>query len=255
MFRKGHETGALATVRHPPVFKVHVKVATLCPSRSLEHFAAAALRDAGYDPTPHTNLLPLISTLRTPGADAVLLEDHDAHIDGWLAALRLHAGRSVPIVVLGLGDSVGISRALQRGADDYAVISDGAGPLIHRLRARIQTRIEGVRATSLRAGPYALHAPTQSLNTGAREVSLTAREFALAWTLFENLGRVVSTQTLSTEIWGRSSDIGKRTLEQHVYKLRLKLNPGGPRSRSRMLDGVPVPRIQTVYGVGYRLDV
>lgn len=239
------------------VFKVPVKVATLCPSRSLEHFAAAALRDGGFDPSPHAQLHSLMATLRNQAATAVLLEDHDTLIDGWLAALRMQAGRPVPILVLGLGDSVGISRALQRGADDYAVIADGAEPLVRRLRARIQSRSDGVRATSLRAGAYALHASTQSLSTGGREVSLTAREFALAWTLFENLGRVVSTQTLSTEIWGRSSDIGKRTLEQHVYKLRLKLNPGDRRARREELDADPVavPRIQTVYGVGYRLEL
>ncbi|SEK25222.1 DNA-binding response regulator, OmpR family, contains REC and winged-helix (wHTH) domain [Roseateles sp. YR242] len=232
-----------------------MKVATLCPSRSFEHFSATALRGAGYEPLPHVHLSPLIAALREPGADAVLLEDHDTQVEGWLSALRLHAGRALPIVVLGLGDSVGISRALQRGADDYAVLADGASPLIHRLRARIQSRADGVRATSLRAGPYSLHASTQSLSTGAREVSLTAREFALAWTLFENLGRVVSTHTLSTEIWGRTGDVGKRTLEQHVYKLRLKLDPDGRRARGLQHETMPAPRIQTVYGVGYRLEL
>jgi len=216
-----------------------------------------ALRGAGYEPLPHVHLSAMMAALRDPaaGADAALLEDHDTEVEGWLAALRLHVGRSLPIVVLGLGDSVGISRALQRGADDYAVLADGPGPLIHRLRARIQSRNDGLRASSLRAGPYALHAATQSLCTGGREVSLTAREFALAWTLFENLGRVVSTQTLSTEIWGRSGDVGKRTLEQHVYKLRLKLDPDGRRSRGRPGSATPAPRIQTVYGVGYRLEL
>lgn len=241
--------------RSSTVFKVPVKVATLCPTRSYEHFATQALRDAGCELLPHSHLSPLLVTLRDGGADAVLLEDNDQQVQAWLSGLRLHAGRTLPVVVLGLGDSIGISRALQRGADDYAVLADGPGPLVHRLRARVQSRSDGPRASSLRAGAYSLHAATQSLSTGAREVSLTAREFALAWTLFENLGRVVSTQTLSTEIWGRSGDVGKRTLEQHVYKLRLKLNPDGRRVRPYRQDVPPAPRIQTVYGVGYRLEV
>ncbi len=232
-----------------------MKVATLCPTRSFEHFATQALRDAGCEVLSFSHLSPLLVALRDGGADAVLLEDHDSQVEAWLSGLRLHAGRVLPIVVLGLGDSIGISRALQRGADDYAVLADGAGPLVHRLRARVQARSDGLRASSLKAGPYSLHASTQSLSTGAREVSLTAREFALAWTLFENLGRVVSTQTLSTEIWGRSGDVGKRTLEQHVYKLRLKLDPEGRRARYSRHDTPPAPRIQTVYGVGYRLEL
>ncbi len=224
-----------------------MKIATLAPSRTLEQFVATALQEAGYEASLHTHVASLLATLRSEDIQAVLLEDHDPLIDGWLTALRLHTGRPLPVIVVGLGDSVGISRALQRGADDYAVITDGAEPLIHRLRGRIQSRVDSHRATSLRAGPYSLHAPTQILSTERGEVSLTAREFALAWALFENLGRVVSMQTLSTEIWGRSSDIGRRTIEQHVYKLRRKLGAEpGPSAG---------PRIQTVYGVGYRLEV
>lgn len=228
-----------------------VKVATLCPSRPLDHFVAGALRAADFETTCHETLPSLLSALRHEDAQAVLLEDREGLVEGWLAALRLQLGRPTAIVVVGLGDSVSISRALQRGADDYAVIADGAEPLVHRLRGRIQSRADGQRAISLHAGRYALHAPTRCLSADGSEVSLTAREFALAWTLFENLGRVVSMQTLSTEIWGRSSDIGRRTIEQHVYKLRRKLN-------HRAVDGVDVPvgpRIQTVYGVGYRLEL
>jgi DNA-binding response OmpR family regulator len=225
-----------------------VKIATLCHTRSLENFTAAALRAASFDAIHHQHLSSLLSALRADDTQAVLLEDNDEHIDGWLAALRMHGGRPLPIVVVGLGDSVGISRALQHGADDYAVIGDGTDTLVHRLRGRIQSRVDRPRVTSLRAGPYSLHAPTQILSMGAGEVSLTAREFALAWALFENLGRVVSMKTLSTEIWGRSSDIGKRTIEQHVYKLRRKFGGDAPGQEAG-------PRIQTVYGVGYRLQL
>lgn len=238
----------------PALQVLPVKVATLCPSRPLDQFLSNALLEAGFDATRHDTLPALLTTLRRDETQAVLLEDRDGAIDGWLAALRLQLGRPTAIVVVGLGDSVGISRALQRGADDYAVIGDGAEPLIQRLKGRIECRSDGLRATSLRAGPYALHAPTQSLSTAGGEVSLTAREFALAWTLFENLGRVVSMQTLSTEIWGRSSDIGRRTIEQHVYKLRRKLRPqaDGEEAESAVAAG---PRIRTVYGVGYRLEL
>ena len=156
-----------------------MKVATLCPSRSLEHFAAAALRDAGYEPTPHTHLSALIAALRTPGADAVLLEDHDAHIDGWLAALRLHAGRSVPIVVLGLGDSVGISRALQRGADDYAVsVLEGLEGDVSKTLQSIQKGIallDGRRAELLGEAPDDGLAPSGDWGDQTEGASATAR--------------------------------------------------------------------------------
>lgn len=225
-----------------------MNVAMLCQSRPLEVFAATALQDSGLALTSYLHLPALLGALRSVEPRAVLLQDDHEQLPDSLAALRLHGAQSLPVIVLGNGDSAHISRALQLGADDYAVIGEGGDRLVHRVTGRIASRHARPSPTSLRAGPCVLHAPTQSLSLHDGEVSLTSREFALAWTLFENLGRVVSMRTLSTEIWGRPSDIGKRTIEQHVYKLRRKL------SQDRT-DSKVVPKIQTVYGVGYRMHL
>ncbi|WP_186830742.1 winged helix-turn-helix domain-containing protein [Mitsuaria sp. TWR114] len=79
-----------------------------------------------------------------------------------------------------------------------------------------------------------------------QEISLTAREFALAWVLFSNAGRVVSASSLTARVWGGGTDICKRTLEQHVYRLRRKLSGGATGA---------VVRIQAIYSIGYRLDL
>lgn len=225
-----------------------MNVALLCHSRPLEVFATLAMQDSGLALTSYPHLPALLSAVRSIDPRAVLLQDDHEHLPDSLAALRLHGTQSLPVIVVGNGDSVNISRALQLGADDYAVIGEGGDRLVHRVRGRIASRQVRPNPTSLRAGPCVLHAPTQSLCVHDGEVSLTSREFALAWTLFENLGRVVSMRTLSTEIWGRPSDIGKRTIEQHVYKLRRKLGQDHAGTRA-------VPKIQTVYGVGYRLHL
>lgn len=225
-----------------------MNIALLCQSRPLEIFAASALREAGLEISSYHHLSALLSSMRLSEPRAVLLQDDHEHVPDCLAALRMHGTHPLPVIVVGLGDSVSISRALQMGADDYAAIREGGDSLVHRIRGRIASRQARPNPTSLRAGPYVLHAPTQSMSLHDGEVSLTSREFALAWALFENLGRVVSMKTLSTEIWGRSSDIGKRTIEQHVYKLRRKLGKDGPGRKN-------VPKIQTVYGVGYRLHI
>jgi DNA-binding winged helix-turn-helix (wHTH) protein len=51
-------------------------------------------------------------------------------------------------------------------------------------------------------------------------------------------------RAIAEAVWGTSADIAKRTIEQHVYRLRVKL-------RLRSADGW---RLTTVYGKGYRLD-
>jgi DNA-binding response OmpR family regulator len=80
------------------------------------------------------------------------------------------------------------------------------------------------------------------VSRGDEVVQFTHREFELAWLLFSRPEQVVTNTTIVSRVWGRSADLNKRTLEQHVYKLRAKL--------ARI--GCPL-RINAVYGRGYQL--
>lgn len=76
-------------------------------------------------------------------------------------------------------------------------------------------------------------------------VTLTPREFVMAWLFFSAPGFYLSRETISVAVWGVDIDIASRTVEQHVYKLRKKLNLCSER-------GV---RIRTAYSKGYRLEL
>lgn len=225
-----------------------MKIAVLSQGHSLENFVDNAMVAAGIEATYFRDFDRMLRTLRTSAFEALMVEDDAEYIGGWLATLQLAELPQIPRIVVGAADSSAMSRALQKGAHDYAVLDAGARSLVCRIVARVNAQRELDRARSLQVGSYLLDANTQTLSTDALETSLTAREFALAWMLFENLGRVVSMRVLSAEIWGRSADIGKRTLEQHVYKLRRKMSAGAP-------EGAMPPHIQAVYGVGYRLQL
>ena len=208
---------------------------------------AILLEEADIHVTHFQAPAPLKIALQRAEFGAVLLEDHADHLDGWLASLQADRLVQVPCIVVGPRDPSRMALALQKGAHDYAIVDVDARWLICRLRARVKAQARG-RPESLRVGPHELHAGTQTLVSPSGETGLTSREFALAWMLFENFGRVVDLRTLCAEIWGRSADIGKRALEQHVYKLRRKLGAGTSHACHR-------PRIQTVYGIGYRLQL
>ena len=71
---------------------------------------------------------------------------------------------------------------------------------------------------------------------------LSARELSLLYYLVQHDGEVVDRFTLLDEIWGIKYEGTTRTLDQHIAKLRQKIenNPAKP------------VFIQTVHGVGYR---
>jgi DNA-binding response OmpR family regulator len=228
-----------------------MKIASLFLTPGLEDYALAACRDDDEGRTEVSRfheLSALLAALRWRNFEALVVEDDEHELPHWLAALHLRTGAGVPTIVFGAGGAEGMARALQRGADEYATHSEGPAALLQRVRARVQQRAEQRQVRRLQAGACSLDANSRCLKHEDHEVSLTAREFALAWALFYNLGRVVTFHTLSNEIWGRSSDIGKRTIEQHVYKLRRKMGSAAGAAQG-------LPNIQAVYGVGYRLQL
>ena len=74
-----------------------------------------------------------------------------------------------------------------------------------------------------------------------RQLQLTYKEFLLLCTLLENQGRVLTREVLMDKVWGLGAERENRTLDVHIRTLRQKLGPVGT-------------RIQTVRGVGYRLE-
>ena len=74
-----------------------------------------------------------------------------------------------------------------------------------------------------------------------KEISLTAKEFALLQYLTERMGRVQTRDALLDDVWGYNSEVTTRTVDTHVKRLRSKLKHVGS-------------NIETVRGVGYRFN-
>ena len=220
-----------------------MKLAALFRTRSKEAAVAAAFA-ANHDEMMSTaSLSALLQVLRRGDVDAVLVEDTGPELIDRLAILRMRETASLPVIVVS-GVGVGMCEALANGATDYVDIADSLELLVARVGAHAGMR-RSMNLTDIDVGPYSLCVLTSAVQYEGREVNLTHREFALAWLLFSNAGRTVSGAQLAARVWGRSVDLGKRTLEQHVYKLRRKLCA---------VLGATI-RIQAVYSIGYRLDV
>ena len=75
-------------------------------------------------------------------------------------------------------------------------------------------------------------------------VILTKKEFDILMELISDPGRVFSRQELLTKVWGDAIFVDVRTVDAHVVKLRRKIKGLGEK----------VPTIETVWGLGYRLE-
>ncbi|HZA60054.1 MAG TPA: response regulator transcription factor [Actinomycetota bacterium] len=177
---------------------------------------------------------------RTGEFDLVILDLGLPDRDGLevLDELRRSDSRT-PVVILTARDSSrDVVAGLEQGADDYVPKPFRFDELLARVRARLRTE-RTPEETVLRAGDSTLDLRTRRLTVDGKSMELTAREFALAETLFRHPGQVLSREQLLSHVWGYDYDPGSNVVDVYVGYLRKKMGPA---------------RIATVRGIGYRLE-
>jgi len=211
-----------------------------------ENQVVTSLQAAGLEVERLASGLALLARMQRQHADVVVVEDHGDELAACLAALRFRGLAGIPVIAVGRGSMEQIVRALGHGASDYLCLADLAEPLVYRVLARIALSRRRTERATLQLGDLVLDASSRALRCPGGEQSLTAREFELTWVLFEHAGEVVNLQSLAQRVWGRDASLAKRTIEQHISRVRQKL------ARAAASVGALV-QLQAIHNIGYRL--
>lgn len=198
-----------------------LRTAFACDWLTSAEEAEAAIRAQPYD--------LLVLDINLPGASGLAL----------LSSLR-RRGDATPCLFLTARDAVPHRiEGLNAGADDYLVKPFDLDELLARCAALVR-RAHGRASPVIRHGGVTLDPLARIVMRDGKPVHLSAREFAVAECLLNNLGRVMSRQQIEASIydWG-SDDIGSNTVEVHVSALRRKLGRDF---------------IRTIRNVGYVVD-
>ncbi len=156
----------------------------------------------------------------------------------------------VPVIILTARDAEQDKiLGLELGADDYMVKPFSPGELVARTRAvlrRVAAPVElSIDDQALRGievlGGIEVSLLEHTVRVDGRSVDLTPKEFELLHYLLLNRGLALTRERLLEEVWGYSFYGDARTVDVHIGQLRKKLGPWG-----RV--------IQTVWGLGYRVD-
>jgi DNA-binding response OmpR family regulator len=201
------------------------------------------LREEGYTVDAATDGPTADLLVHDTDFDAVVLDVMLPGKDGLsLCRAWRQRGQTVPVLLLTARDLVGDRVAgLDAGADDYLSKPFAFEELLARLRALIR-RSHGQAAAVLSVGPLRLDPATRRVSLDGEEITLTNREFALLHQFMMHPGEVLSRTQLIEHVWGEWTESAANTLEVYVGYLRRKLlDPRGD-------------RVQTVRGVGYRLQ-
>jgi DNA-binding response OmpR family regulator len=150
---------------------------------------------------------------------------------------------TLPIIVLSAAtDVLEKVMLLELGADDYVAKPFSPRELLARVRVAIRhTRKTDASDLVTFNGVCADFARMEATFEG-QVVDLTAQEFKMLKFFVHNAERVISRDELLQEAFGYHDYPSSRTVDNHIVKLRQKLerDPANP------------THFRTVYGVGYR---
>ena len=186
--------------------------------------------------------------LRTETPDALLFEPSLPGLDAidFCSALRLEKRtRDVAVLVLGSNTGDENGRALlKKGADEYIARPFSPAELLNRIHAVLKNARceEPPVPICLSFADLSLDAATYRVQRNGQTIHLGLKEFRLLQHLMKNPHRVHSRDELQSAVWPSDAQIGLRTVDVHIGRLRGALRSvGGP------------DLIRTVRSVGYSL--
>jgi DNA-binding response OmpR family regulator len=179
--------------------------------------------------------------------DLVILDIMLPGTDGLTICKLIRKQSQVPIIMLTARDEVTDKVVgLEVGADDYLTKPFHPQELVARAKALLRrARIEPDQPRLIRAGNLEVDLERHEIRHGTSKVQLRPKEFDLLALLARHPGRVFQRSELLDLVWGYDFPGYTRTVDVHVQQVREKL------AAARITD----PSIQTVWGVGYRLEL
>lgn len=185
--------------------------------------------------------------------DLVLLDIMLPGMSGYDICRRIRDEIDIPILmVTARAEAVDVIRGLGLGADDYITKPFDPSQLVAQVRSHLK-RYRRLTEKQAPAGEperitvkdLVIEPKNWKVWKGGTELKLPNREFELLRFLAENPNLVFSKEELFEKIWGVDYVSDAATVSVHVNRLREKIE-----------DDARNPRIiETVWGVGYRLNL
>jgi DNA-binding response OmpR family regulator len=150
---------------------------------------------------------------------------------------------TLPIVVLSATTDVSDKvLLLELGADDYVTKPFSPRELLARVRAALRHTSRVAAVSTVSFDGISVDFRKMEVVREGKVVVLTAQEFKTLHFLVQNADRVISRDELLNEVWGYQNYPSTRTVDNHILKLRQKLerDPASP------------VHFRTVHGMGYK---
>jgi two-component system phosphate regulon response regulator PhoB len=203
------------------------------------------LRHAGYEPVFASDAASARRQIDATLPDLVLLDWMLPDSPGIELARRLRAEartRGLPIIMLtARAQEADRLSGFEVGADDYVTKPFSPRELLARVKALLRRASPASTEDAVEIGGLRLDPKTYRVTGDGQVVNLSPTEFKLLHFMMKHPDRVHSRARLLDGVWGDHVFIEERTVDVHIRRLRLALQPTG---HDRL--------VETVRGGGYR---
>lgn len=228
-----------------------MKILLVDDESSIKRLVSSMIVDAGYEFAYAEDGIEALDLMEKERIDLVIMDVMMPRMDGFSTCRELRArGVTVPVIFLSAkGDIVDKGIGFQAGGDDYMVKPFDPRELMmhveaHLRRTKMNSAPAAPKADHIEIGRFSIDRKQYRVTKSGQTVKLTLKEFKIFTALAENPGEVLSKDQLIELAWGKEFVGETSSITVFIKKLRGKIedDPSDPRI------------IQTVWGVGYRLE-
>lgn len=206
---------------------------------AIGHLITSTLQQEQYDTVWAADGVQGADLFETGRFDLILLDLMLPGISGF-ELLEYFVPSKVPVIIISaMGQVENRIKGLKMGADDFLVKPFQIGELLARVESVL--RRTGKKETLFHYEDIFVDCNARVVLKNKTEVELTTKEFDLLWVLIQNKNVALSRCFLYETVWQEEYTGETRTLDNHIQRLRKKLGWN--------------ERIQTVFRIGYRLNV
>lgn len=217
--------------------------------KNICNFMATTLTAQNYKVSTAANAATGLSLITSTCPDLILLDLGLPDKDGIDVIREIRTWASIPIIVISARTQEQEKvLALDTGADDYITKPFGPSELLARIRTALRHSNRLNTDSLLSERPYQangliINFDKRLITLNGEEIHLTQVEFKIVALLARNSGRVITYDSIISNVWGPYADDNNRILRVNMANIRRKLekNPAEPRY------------IFTEIGIGYRM--
>ncbi|HBO21631.1 MAG TPA: DNA-binding response regulator [Providencia sp.] len=163
-------------------------------------------------------------------------------MDGWNILKILRTSKAVPVICLTARDAVDDRvKGLELGANDYLVKPFSFSELLARIKNQLRTH--QIAPTVIEIADLKVDLTRHDVERGGLKIPMTRQEYSLLLFFALHVDEILPRTLIASEVWGIDFESDTNIVDVAIRRLRKKVD-----------DTFDVKLIETIRGMGYRLN-